>query len=166
MAIKQPRMLLRTSDSILISWEGTFNNSGPNAWYLLQIHNEFKEWCTIYWLVAVLLHKHKCSAYKTNFRGRKLWYSLSNLPACTFFKLRLRQKIDDEYTEWINFKVATSDGPPLIRHMSRAVISGEMSLIRKIVTKRFVQEHESRLIIKMFVVLIYWRHIMRKTKHL
>lgn len=71
MAIKQPRMLLRESDSILISWEGTFTNTDPNAWYILQIHNELKEWFTVYWLVVALQSK-KFSIYKNNCRGRKL----------------------------------------------------------------------------------------------
>lgn len=54
MAMKQPRMLLRESDSVLISWEETFQNSELNSktWYILQIHNEFKEWRTVYWLVG------------------------------------------------------------------------------------------------------------------
>lgn len=50
--------------------------------------------------------------------------------------MRLRQKTNDNLTDWIYFKIATSDGAPLVRHLSRAVTFSKTSLVRKIVAKR------------------------------
>lgn len=64
---------------------------------------------------------------------------MENLAPCTYYELRIRVKENENATEWLEFKIATDDGPFMTAHLSRAVAFSKTSLIRKIVYKRWAK---------------------------
>lgn len=83
------------------------------------------------------------------FRGSKTNKKLDDLGVCTLYFFRLcfltsnnnnnSEDDDGNYTsEWLSFKAGTDCGPYLVMHMTRALKTGNTSMIRKLAQLRLI----------------------------
>lgn len=47
--LQKPRTLVRTINSILLSWENIFHDRNKNTQFILEMENFLREWRIVYW---------------------------------------------------------------------------------------------------------------------
>ncbi|XP_049823930.1 fibronectin type 3 and ankyrin repeat domains 1 protein [Aethina tumida] len=109
----KPKTIERNQNDLVLSWDNFFECDTNTDKFILQIKNNIKEWVTIYW-------------------GPKTRFRVENLEPCNCYDFRLKLQ-SDTTNDWYQFRGATSEGPYLVMHMSRAIKLGNSTAVRKII---------------------------------
>lgn len=127
----KPKTIERNQNDLVLSWDNFFECDTNTEKFILQIKNNIKEWVTIYWYF--LDHYLYLLCYMCyNFRGPKTRFRVENLEPCNCYDFRLKLQ-SDTTNNWYQFRGATSEGPYLVMHMSRAIKLGNSTAVRKII---------------------------------